>query len=46
MEKGGIFMNGKLYPIPVGDTAYWLAKKAEYIEKDISKAEFYYTMAI
>ena len=39
-------MNGKLYPIPVGDTPYCLAKKAEYIEKDISKAEFYYSMAI
>ena len=34
------------YPIPKGDSPYALAKKAEYIEKDIAKAEFYYKQAI
>jgi hypothetical protein len=34
------------YPIPKGDTPYALAKKAEYIEKDLAKAESYYKQAI
>lgn len=34
------------YPIPKGDSPYALAKKAEYIEKDLYKAEMYYKQAI
>ena len=34
------------YPIPKGDSPYALAKKAEYIEKDLFKAEMYYKQAI
>ena len=34
------------YPIPKGDSPYALAKKAEYIEKDLFKAELYYKQAI
>ena len=34
------------YPIPKGDSPYALAKKAEYIEKDLAKAEVYYKQAI
>ena len=41
--KGGVFENGKLYPIPPGNTPYCLAKRAEYIEKNLPKAEVFYT---
>lgn len=34
------------YPIPKGDSPYALAKKAEYMEKDLCKAEYYYKQAI
>jgi hypothetical protein len=46
MEKGGIYMNGKLYPIPPGSSPYSRAKQAEYIEKDLQKAEHFYRLAI
>jgi hypothetical protein len=45
-QKGGVTINGKLFPIPVGNTPYCLAKRAEYIEKNIEQAEFYYSLAI
>jgi hypothetical protein len=44
--KGGLEIDGKLYPIPPGDTPYCFAKRAEYIEKDLVKAEHYYLRAI
>jgi TPR repeat protein len=44
--KGGLEINGKLYPIPPGETPYCHAKRAEYIEKDLEKAEFFYSRAI
>jgi hypothetical protein len=34
------------YPIPKGDTVYALAKKAEYLEKNLAKAEYFYKKAI
>lgn len=34
------------YPVPKGNSAYCLAKKAEYIEKDLAKAEMLYKQAI
>lgn len=34
------------YPIPKGDTPYARAKRAEYIERNLSKAEFFYKQAI
>ncbi|OMJ93680.1 hypothetical protein SteCoe_3243 [Stentor coeruleus] len=34
------------YPVPKGNSAYCLAKKAEYIEKDLTKAEALYKQAI
>jgi hypothetical protein len=46
MAKGGVYTNGKLYPIPPGSSPYSLAKRAEYIEKDLDKAEFLYRLAI
>jgi hypothetical protein len=46
MAKGGVYTNGKLYPIPPGSSPYSLAKRAEYIEKNLAKAECYYRMAI
>ena len=33
-------------PIPKGDTAYAMAKNAEYKERDLDKAEFFYKQAI
>ncbi|CAG9315382.1 unnamed protein product [Blepharisma stoltei] len=35
-----------LYPIPRKESPYSWAKKAEYIEKNLEKAEFYYKTAI
>ncbi|CAG9336034.1 unnamed protein product [Blepharisma stoltei] len=35
-----------LYPIPRKESPYSWAKKAEYIEKNLEKAEFYYKAAI
>ena len=34
------------YPVPRGDSAYARAKKAEYIERDLEKAEHLYKFAI
>mmetsp|Transcript_3644 Transcript_3644/g.7825 ORF Transcript_3644/g.7825 Transcript_3644/m.7825 type:complete len:290 (-) Transcript_3644:669-1538(-) len=34
------------FPIPKGDTPYARAKRAEYIERNLSKAEFFYKQAI
>lgn len=34
------------YPIPKGDTPYVRAKRAEYIERNLAKAEFFYKQAI
>lgn len=34
------------FPIPKGNTPYVKAKRAEYIERDLSKAEIFYTQAI
>lgn len=36
----------KAYPVPKGNTCYAKAKKAEYMDKDLSKAEMYYKLAI
>ena len=44
--KGGLTINGKLYPIPPGDTPYCKAKRAEYIEKNLAKAETLYATAL
>lgn len=34
------------YPIPKGDSPYAMAKKAEYIDKNLQKAEYFYKLAI
>ena len=34
------------YPIPKGDSPYAMAKKAEYIDKNLAKAEYFYRLAI
>lgn len=34
------------YPVPRGDSAYARAKKAEYIDRDLEKAEHFYKLAI
>ena len=34
------------YPVPRGDSAYARAKKAEYIERDLERAEHFYKLAI
>jgi hypothetical protein len=44
--KGGVVVEGKLYPIPPGDTAYCRAKRAEYIEKNLPKAQKLYAQAL
>jgi tetratricopeptide (TPR) repeat protein len=38
--------NRNTYPIPRGDTPYARAKRAEYIDRNLAKAEFFYKQAI
>ena len=45
-EKLQVKESRTFYPIPKGDSPYALAKKSEYIEKDLSKAEYFYKLAI
>ncbi|CAG9318941.1 unnamed protein product [Blepharisma stoltei] len=40
------FRDEESFPIPKTETPYSWAKRAEYIEKNLEKAEFYYKMAI
>ena len=39
-------MQKQILPIPKGETAYALAKNAEYKDRDLDKAEFFYKKAI
>ena len=45
-EKQQVKESRTFYPIPKGDSPYAMAKKSEYIEKDLSKAEYFYKLAI
>lgn len=36
----------RIYPVPKGNSSYAKAKKAEYMDKDLVKAEMYYKLAI
>ena len=45
-NKAGSRDSRIFYPIPKGDSPYALAKKAEYIEKNLFKAEEYYRQAV
>ena len=40
-EKQQVKESRTFYPIPKGDSPYAMAKKSEYIEKDLSKAEYF-----
>jgi len=46
--KNPVFSNkkAKKYPIPKGKTPYCLAKRAEYMERDLEKAEKLYRQAV
>jgi hypothetical protein len=46
IEKTPVKESRLFYPIPKGDSPYALAKKSEYIDKDLSKAEYFYKLAI
>jgi hypothetical protein len=36
----------KTFPLPRGNSNYAVAKRAEYVKKDLTEAEFYYKLAI
>lgn len=46
IEPAEPYRNEDSFPIPKTETPYSWAKRAEYIEKNLEKAEFYYRMAI
>jgi hypothetical protein len=45
-EKSNSNESRMFYPVPKGDSPYATAKKAEYIEKNLQKAEEFYRIAV